>query len=250
MKNQQVRRFYDTIANDYDRMISFEKRLDIEEPKFRKLVEKYSITSALDAGAGSGFHSVLLARCGVQVTAVDISGEMLRKLEQNAKDQNLIIKTVKSDFIKLPLPTPSFDAVICLGNSLVHIPTIAHLKKAITNFAKLLNPGGIMILQILNYDRVMKQKERLQSIKKSGDNLYIRYYEFHKKHILFNLLTINAETLRHELHSVLIKPIMSSEIKNIIKNSGFVKIQSYGDLALNPFLKGVSHDLVITANKR
>ncbi len=249
MKNQDVRRFYDSIANDYDRMISFDKRLALEEPRFRSLVNKYSITSALDAGAGSGFHSILLARCGVSVTAIDISGEMLRKLRQHAQSQNLAIDTIESDFLKIRLPGLSFDAVLCLGNSLVHLPSPVHLKKTISKFAKLLKPGGVLILQILNYDKILKQKERVQSIKKSGDTLYIRYYEFHEKQILFNLLTINTETLEHDLRSIPIRPIGSMDLRNILIKSGLRQTRLYGDLALTPFSRSTSHDLVITAIK-
>jgi glycine/sarcosine N-methyltransferase len=249
MKNQQILKFYDSIADDYDRMISFEKRLDIEEPIFRNLIEKYSIKSALDAGAGTGFHSILLANSGVRITAVDISEKMLSKLEQNVKNHNLTINIVKSDFLKLRLPDSSFNAVFCLGNSLVHLSSITHLKKVIANFATLLKPGGVMILQLLNYDRIMKQKKHVQSIKKTDNNFYIRYYEFHQKQIIFNLLTINSNDLSHSLHSVPIQPIRSSELRNVLKKSGFGKITLYGDLTLKPFSKITSHDLVVIASK-
>lgn len=249
MKNQKVNRFYDSIADDYDRMISFKKRLDIEEPKFRNLVEKYSITSALDAGAGSGFHSVLLARCGVNVTAVDVSEKMLSKLRENAHIWDIPVKTLRSDFLKLHIPDTSFDAVFCLGNSLVHLTTNVNLKRAITNFAKHLRPGGTIIIQILNYDRILKHKNRIQSIKKSENNLFIRYYEFHKRNIFFNILNINTETLAHDLSTAVIKPVMSPDIKNILKKSGFKKIKCHSDLTLKPFSKLTSQDTVLTAIK-
>ena len=249
MKSKQVLRFYNSIAGEYDRMISFGKRLDPETPLFRYLIEKYSIRDALDAGAGSGFHSILLARLGVNVTAVDISGEMLAKLKQNAKDQHVEIKTVRSDFLNLSLPSTSFDAIFCLGNSLVHIISAREMKKVISNFAKLLKPGGVAIIQLLNYDRIMKQKESIQSIKRADGMLFIRYYEFIEKLIRFNLLTVDTGNLKHQLNTVLIHPVMISDLESILKKSGFGRIELYGDLTLKPFSKNKSHDLVITARK-
>lgn len=249
MKNQDVKRFYDGVSHSYDRMISFSERIASEEPRFRDLVNKYSVRSALDAGAGSGFHSILLAKCGVRVTAVDISGEMLRKLGQNAKNYDLQIKTLRSDFLKLHFPVSSFDAVFCLGNSLVHLPLQGQLQKVIKNFVNPLKPGGIMVVQILNYDRIMERKEPIQSVKKSGDDLYIRYYDFHKKQILFNLLKINMVSLSHDLHTVPIQPISSTGLKNILNKSGFGNITLYGDLTLKPFSRTTSQDLVVIADK-
>ena len=70
--------FYDTLSDDYDSMTMFEQRLIKEESLFRTLVEKYKIKAALDAGSGTGVHSLLLAQTGVKVTAVDISRKMLQ----------------------------------------------------------------------------------------------------------------------------------------------------------------------------
>jgi ubiquinone/menaquinone biosynthesis C-methylase UbiE len=249
MINRQITHFYDDIADYYDQMISFEKRLPIEEAKFMNLIEKYSVSTALDAGAGSGFHSVLLAKCGVRVTAVDLSGKMLRKLEHNAKRHKVKIETIKSDFYKLRLPPSSFDAIFSLGNTLAHLPSPEHLRNSVTTFARLLKPGGVLILQLLNYDRIIGQKERLQSIKKDDGNLYIRYYELHDNQIIFNLLKINIADLTHNLNSITIRPILSSELMKILCKSGFEKPSFYSDLTCKPFLKRTSQDLVVIAKK-
>ena len=55
-----VTQFYDNLADDYDAMTGFEKRFVHERPFFNLLMQRYGITSALDAGAGTGFHSLLL----------------------------------------------------------------------------------------------------------------------------------------------------------------------------------------------
>ncbi|MEK6756297.1 MAG: hypothetical protein AABZ02_09115, partial [Bacteroidota bacterium] len=55
---QDVAEFYDALAPDYDTMTGFEKRFVQERPFFRVLIERFGIKSALDAGCGSGFHSM------------------------------------------------------------------------------------------------------------------------------------------------------------------------------------------------
>jgi ubiquinone/menaquinone biosynthesis C-methylase UbiE len=78
MKNDQdPKQFYDSFADEYDEMTGLESRFSKEEPIFQSLLKKYHIEKALDAGCGTGFHSILLAQLGLQVTATDISEHML-----------------------------------------------------------------------------------------------------------------------------------------------------------------------------
>lgn len=64
----------------------------------------------LDCGAGTGFLSILAARLGYQVTALDLSPGMLRRLEAKARDFD-----VEVDIVEGPAEQPppgAFDAVI------------------------------------------------------------------------------------------------------------------------------------------
>src|SRR6185503_20254368 len=47
-----VRRFYDSLAPDYDLMTSFDARFAKERPRFKEIVETYGIGRELDAGCG------------------------------------------------------------------------------------------------------------------------------------------------------------------------------------------------------
>ena len=89
--------FYDRLAPDYDEMTGFGKRFVHEKPFFRPLVENLNIATALDAGCGTGFHSLLLAQLGVRVTAVDVSGGMLARLELHGRE-------MEPGFCALPQP--------------------------------------------------------------------------------------------------------------------------------------------------
>jgi SAM-dependent methyltransferase len=64
----------------------------------------------LDAGAGTGAMSVLAAELGYEVTALDLSPEMLSKLQAKARARALPIETVVSPADRPP--TGPFDAVM------------------------------------------------------------------------------------------------------------------------------------------
>jgi 2-polyprenyl-3-methyl-5-hydroxy-6-metoxy-1,4-benzoquinol methylase len=65
----------------------------------------------LDAGAGTGFLSLILADQGYEVTAVDFSEQMLAILKSKAARLRLNVNVVQADVADLP-PGQTFDAVV------------------------------------------------------------------------------------------------------------------------------------------
>lgn len=249
---QDVAEFYDALAPDYDIMTGFEKRFVQERPFFRVLIERFEIKSALDAGCGSGFHSMLLAQLGVQVTAVDVSAEMLRRAELHARELDLHLKVVNASFQELDKAVRGrYDSVFSLGNSLAHILTLRELTKAVRNFAFLLNPKGILFLQNLNYDRILAQRDRIQSSKEMGDKTFVRFYDYDEKGVLFNILTLDKSkgTVDQRLETIRLRPLLQDELVGSLKEAGFSDIRSYGSIAMDEFVPTTSKDLVVLAQK-
>lgn len=247
-----IEEFYNALAHEYDTMTSFERRIVKEKGVFQALVKRYKIKTALDAGAGSGVHSLILAKSNVSVTAVDISEKMLQHLSKHTQRQNLKIKTLKTDFLELPRKVhQNYDAIFCMGNSLAHTQSQKKLKKIIKNFYKLLNPNGILFIQILNYDRILLNREIIQSIKASDETIFIRFYAFCGKYIDFHILTINrnGKTIQYKIQTTRLRPIKQKEIIMLLKEIGFKKIIALDGLMGNKFSKCTSRDLVINAFK-
>ncbi len=244
--------FYDVLAPDYDSMTGFKNRFEREAPVIKKIVEQYSIQTALDAGAGTGFHSLVLAKLGVQVTAVDISEEMIDRLKENSKQLRLSVDTVVSDFERLTdAIAKTFDAVFCLGNSLVHLLTDEALQKTLMNFRSLLNPKGVLIIQILNYDKILTERKRIQNIKKKEDTTFIRFYDYCNDRINFNILKLTEKegAIEHTVNTIELRPIRKDELEKFLGRVGYISIETYGSLQLEPFNKHRSSNLVTIAKR-
>lgn len=244
--------FYDELAADYDMMTDFDARFEKEEPLFQQIVGEHSIATALDAGAGTGFHSLLLAKLGVQVTAVDISAEMLTRLSENAERMRLSVNLVQSPFHLLHEKVHQrFDAVFCLGNSLPHVLSDNEMNRTLANFYSLLNPGGILFIQILNYDKIMRTQERVLNIKKRGNALFIRFYDYCDERIRFNILKLidRESKVDHTIHTVELRPIRKDDLEDFLSAVGFDSIAHYGSLELMPFDTERSPNLVTIAKK-
>jgi SAM-dependent methyltransferase len=104
----------------------------------------------LDAGCGTGRHSVLLDSAGFKVTGVDISGEMLRVARQKSSD----VEWVEGDMTEWSRPE-AFDAAISicqggLGLADFDQNPLAHDYSILRNLAASVKPGGKILLTALN----------------------------------------------------------------------------------------------------
>jgi SAM-dependent methyltransferase len=244
--------FYNDLAADYDAITGFDRRFQREEPAFRSIIDSFGIRTALDAGCGTGFHALLLARLGVQVTAIDSSAAMVQRAMQHARDMNLVINVIESDFARLSDHVPAgFDAVFCLGNTLPHLLSSAEVIAALGQFHSILKPGGLLVLQTLNYDSILSLQKRIIGVTESGANTYVRFYDFLDDGLRFNILTISRAPagISHSLRSILLCPVRSEELLGFLVTAGFESVQLYGSMKRESFEES-SSDIVIFARKQ
>jgi len=251
-ETNDVRSFYDALAPDYDKMTGFEKRFVQERPFFHMLVEKYEIQSALDAGCGTGFHALLLAQLGVHVTAVDLSPKMVASVRSHARQLGLSIKTLVGSFESLSgTLNGTFDAVFSLGNSLAHSSSKEDLQRTLRSFARVLRPGGIVYLQNLNYDRILADREKVQSVKEAGTKTFVRYYDYDGESVVFNILTIEKthDGLLQNHRTIRLLPLLQRDVVAALTSAAFTDVQMFGGISMNEFVPGNSKDLVILARR-
>jgi SAM-dependent methyltransferase len=110
---REIREFWDEDAAGYDASPSHYPQRPHEQAAWaaalRRLLPEPP-ASVLDAGAGTGFLSLLLAGQGYEVTAMDLSPAMLAQLRSKASGRGLRIRTVETNAVTPP--TGPFDAVI------------------------------------------------------------------------------------------------------------------------------------------
>jgi ubiquinone/menaquinone biosynthesis C-methylase UbiE len=99
----------------------------------------------LDVGCGTGVMSAKLAGTGRVVLGVDLSAAMVARARLR-RDTNLDF--LQADAENLPLESASFDAVVNLI-SFHHYP---HPDKAISEFHRVLRPGGKLVLIAFDLD--------------------------------------------------------------------------------------------------
>jgi glycine/sarcosine N-methyltransferase len=215
--------FYDRLAERYDDMVGFAARVTTETEALRPLTEEFSIRNAVDMGCGTGVHTIGLSSLGVDVTGIDVSPEMLARACAHAEGRKGI-RFIEGDFLSAALKQlHAPDAIFCLGNTLPHIASITELARILAYWKSCLRPGGRIIVQLLNYERILRQRERIIGIRRGGDAIIIRFYDFTEPRITFNILTILEKEGRmsHGLQSTLLTPFNADNLRSAALDAGF-----------------------------
>lgn len=120
---------------------------NLQPPPFKRFADRYlrSGVETAEIGCGPGRATLFLARRGISVTAVDISGGSLRLARGRAHAAHFI----RASNLDLPLPDRSFDAVVSDG-VIHHTPDPL---RAFRENARILKPGGHMYLGVYRRKR-------------------------------------------------------------------------------------------------
>ncbi len=248
---------FSAFAEHYDRMINWESRLQREIPFYKKIFTDAGAGKILDTACGTGRHGILFSSWGMEVHAVDSSGEMISKAKENAKNAGVNVSFRKVSIEELDKEfSAGFDVVTCMGNSLPHIRTSGELRKVFTAVANVLKPGGIFTLQIRNYRRVLEKNEKYMPLNSFADKgkeyIYLRITEPGEDMVTFSILVFQKDEYgkwSFDVNSERLKPWLDKDILTILIESGFVTTGVYGDLSFSSFVPLESTDLVIIAQK-
>jgi SAM-dependent methyltransferase len=240
--------FYDQLAIDYDHMISFSDRLEKETVIFRKILERFPADKILDAGCGTGFHSIILSLLGKNVTGIDNSAEMLARARENARTYKVHPHFISTDFLHLNDLFPgTFDAIYCMGNSFVHLLQIDQQQRALQNFYHLLAVDGLLCLQIVNYDKILHLRQEILSVKEINGRQYTRFYKFNPTTISFCVRIKTAAAgkgITSELY-----PLQHEELIRLSELVGFRKTEVYGDLKFSEYSRLESDNICAFLSK-
>jgi len=279
---------YDALSDDYDRFVNWESRLAYEMPFIERTLREADARRVVDVACSTGMHAIELARRGYKVVGADLSAPMIERARENtstlrqAQDSaagvevrfvvagfgELAEKLALSPVLSRACPEQSrrvegvvegvsgpFDAVLCLGNSLPHALGAGDLGDALADFAAVLRPGGLLLIQNRNFDAVLTRRERFMGPEAHREGglewLFIRFYDFNPDGtITFNMAVLRRDAKgrwSQQVKATELRPIIYSELIASLTAAGFTEIVCYGDMQGSPFDPESSDNLITVA---
>jgi len=249
---------YDGFSQDYDRFVNWDARLAFEMPLLTETLERHHVERVLDVACGTGHHAIALARHGYQVEASDISPQMIARTNDNAQLAGVDVKTCIA-----PLGQTAFqmnepvDAIICLGNSLPHLLDDKALRQTLDDWNKMLSPGGLAIVQMRNFDRILERQSRYMPLERhqndDGEWLFVRFYDIEGSQIRFHVIRLHRTNNNTPWQPVFgetrLHAWQHSELVSAFEKAGLTPLQLYGGFAGDSYQPMESADLLLIAQR-
>ena len=133
----------------------------------------------LDLGCATGGLAFALAERGFEVCGVDLDAALVARAQQRLRGEPTPgLSFSRGDMLALPSPPSPFHGVLCLGNTLVHLLDRQQRIATLRSMAGQVGVGGGLLVQIVNYDRVLEQAvEQLPLIDNSAVRFERRYVQ-------------------------------------------------------------------------
>ena len=145
---EQIRQYWNSRAEGYTlsnrEELEDEHRIFLWEQQIRRALNGRICRHVLDVGCGPGFFSVLLARLGYEVTAVDYTENMLAEARKNAAHYGGDIDFRRMDAQKLDFEDGIFDLVISRNV----LWNLEQPEQAYREWFRVLKPNGT----VMNFD--------------------------------------------------------------------------------------------------
>ncbi len=133
--------------------------------------------SAVDLGAGFGMHTIPLGRRGCAVLAVDSCSLLLEQLMRQST--GLPIKAVVGEILSFRRYMDSgTDAILCMGDTLAHLPDTASVLELFALAAESLRPGGKFIATFRDYTSPLVGPARFIPVKSDADRIMTCFLEY------------------------------------------------------------------------
>lgn len=219
----------------------------------------------LDAACGTGGYVLAVAQTGRRAVGIDLSAAMIARAQARLESLQVTHPTLRAEFAvgdmrRLPgLPEGEFAAAVCIGNSLPHLLRVEDLDACLSELARVLRPGGSLVIQTVNYDgldlREPGRHHQLPEIRRQEPPLVFRRHYLLRRDGLLDFvvrLRLGDEAGRGGLPEVSsrtqLRPWRRAELLSRLAAVGLAEAVAYGGFDLRPHDTGAPA-LVLVARK-
>lgn len=218
--DQHLANFYAWMMGDFDQRVGENREL------FQKIL-RVNGGRAIDLGCGHGIQSVALASLGFSVKAVDFSADLLRDL--SSKKGTYPIDIIDADVIEfLDESDVNADLIVCMGDTLTHLPSIDALTRLFALAYQKLSPGGQLIVSFRSQQIALEGDKRFIPVKSDHQRILTCFLEYFPEHVVVHdILHEKAETgWVQKVSSYSRLRLSEPRVAALMRDAGFAEISS------------------------
>ena len=224
--------FYQAISKHYREIFPMNPlQAGFVKESFSTLQEK----TLLDVGCGKGDLVLELSTSFGHLTGIDLDSSMLEDASAAAPDNTSFLRLDMMDLRK-QFGKEAFDGLLCFGNTLPHLPDLRSISEFLRQAGNVLKGNGKLLLQIINYDRILDQDVRSLPTIDTDHCSFVRNYNYDSQAHLVDFETIlKIKTSgEHIVNKIRLYPLRKAELHSMLLDAGFLSISYYGNFRLDP----------------
>lgn len=233
MENDQ-NRFYSSVSEHYSEIFPYNP---MQLQFLKSSLADLRGLHILDVGCATGELAYQLAEAGAVVTGIDLNEDLLHQARKKNNHQNILYAGVDMLDLENYFRNQFFDAVICFGNTLVHLPDSDSVLQMLNGVNAVLKPSGKFLLQILNYDYILREKLDKLPVIETGNIRFERKYifEYGSSTVIFDTKLHLKETDEVISNQTRLFALGSAGLMTLLEKSGFNSIEFYAGFNKAPF---------------
>jgi SAM-dependent methyltransferase len=232
MTNEVIRHYESLLAANYTWMtgVPFDEKVAEQKELLNRLLGGSGFSGlAIDLGSGPGFQSIALADLGyAPVLAVDTSKTLLDELEQHRGGRD--IRAASTDLLafRAHLNGARAGAVVCMGDTLTHLPDRASVTQLFKDVHAALEPGGRFVLTFRELSAPLEGLDRFIPVRSDAGRIMTCFLEYSPETVTVHDLIHTREADGWKLNKSSYKKLRLSaaEVSSALSAVGFESVTS------------------------
>ena len=237
-------------AEFYEVLADSAARLAREGPFLRACLEGAPGNRVVDLACGTGLHALFMAGEGAEVSAMDISGEMVAHAAVRRPHPAITYR--QGDMCEVS--GGPWDLALCLGNSMSLLPSVDAAGTMFRAVFDCLSPGGIFAVQILNYQSpaAREPRHRVERAERDGREIVaVKSLVPHGARTLLSLAfyALSGERYTMASEAAVLLHLTQEDLAGSAGAAGFDEVEILGSFDGNPLDPEKSSDLICVVRK-